>query len=104
MFPLPAPLVADSPEERKQWCRHRLYKVVEELSSEADVAFLGIGDIREGCPLHRDGFITTDEVIELIKARAVGDHLRCTYDARGVPVRSSLQERDTSIQLPRPSR
>ena len=103
-FLLPAPLVADSPEERKQWCRHRLYKVVEELSSEADVAFVGIGDIREGCPLHRDGFINIDEVIELVKARAVGDHLGWTYDERGEPVRVSVQERVTSIQLPRPSR
>jgi len=103
-FLLPAPLVADSPEERKQWCRHRLYKVVEELSSEADVAFVGIGDIREGCPLHRDGFITRDEVIELMKAGAVGDHLGWTYDERGEPVRVSVQERVTSIQLPRPSR
>jgi DNA-binding transcriptional regulator LsrR (DeoR family) len=103
-FLLPAPLVADSPEERKQWCRHRLYKVVEELSSEADVAFVGIGDIREGCPLHRDGFITSDEVIELMKAGAVGDHLGWTYDERGEPVRVSVQERVTSIQLPRPSR
>jgi DNA-binding transcriptional regulator LsrR (DeoR family) len=103
-FLLPAPLVADSAEERKQWCRHRLYKVVEELSSEADVAFVGIGDIREGCPLHRDGFITTDEVIELLKAGAIGDHLGWTYDESGNVVSVAVQERITSIQLPRPSK
>jgi DNA-binding transcriptional regulator LsrR (DeoR family) len=103
-FLLPAPLVADSPEERKQWCRHRIYKVVEELSGEADVAFVGIGDIRQGCPLHRDGFITNDEVDELVKAGAAGDHLGWTYDERGEPVRVSVQERVTSIQLPRPPR
>lgn len=103
-FLLPAPLVADSAEERKQWCRHRLYKVVEELSSKADVAFVGIGDIRDGCPLHRDGFITSEEVNELTKAGAVGDHLGWTYDERGEMVRTSIQERLTSIQLPRPSK
>jgi DNA-binding transcriptional regulator LsrR (DeoR family) len=103
-FLLPAPLLADSAEERKQWCRHRLYKVVEELSSEADVAFVGIGDIREGCPLHRDGFITNEEVSELVSAGAVGDHLGWTYNEKGEPVRASVQERVTSIQLPRPSR
>jgi DNA-binding transcriptional regulator LsrR (DeoR family) len=32
-FLIPAPLLADSPEERKQWCHHRLYKIVEELSN-----------------------------------------------------------------------
>ena len=103
-FLLPAPLLADSAEERKQWCRHRLYKVVEELSSMADVAFVGIGDIRHGCPLHRDGFITDEEVTDLVKAGAVGDNLGWTFDKNGELVRASVQERVTSIQLPRPSR
>src|SRR3984885_2826304 len=103
-FLLPAPLLADSAEERKQWCRHRLYKVVEELSWEADVAFVGVGEIREGCPLYRDGFITSEEVSELMSARAVGEHVGWAYDEKGEPVRASIQDRVTSIQLPRPSR
>ena len=65
-FLIPAPLLADSPEERKQWCHHRLYRIVEELSNQIDVAFVGIGDIRLGCPMHRDGFLTTEEVMELV--------------------------------------
>jgi DNA-binding transcriptional regulator LsrR (DeoR family) len=81
-FLLPAPLLADSSEERKQWCRHRLYKVVEELSNEADVAFVGIGDMGIGCPMHRDGFITKEEVRELVKAGAVGDNLGWTLARR----------------------
>jgi len=103
-FLLPAPLLADSPEERKQWCRHRLYKVVEELANKADVAFVGIGDMRVGCPMHRDGFITKEEVRELVKVGAVGDNLGWTFGQTGQPVRLSIQERVTSIQLPRPSK
>jgi DNA-binding transcriptional regulator LsrR (DeoR family) len=101
---LPAPLLADSSEERKQWCRHRLYKVIEELSNQADVAFVGIGDMRFGCPMHRDGFITKEEVSELVKAGAVGDNLGWTFGQMGELVRISIQERVTSIQLPRPAR
>ena len=103
-FLLPAPLLADSSEERKQWCRHRLYKVVEELSNQADVAFVGIGDMRLGCPMHRDGFITKEEVRELVKAGAVGDNLGWTFSQMGELVSISIQERVTSIQLPRPAR
>jgi DNA-binding transcriptional regulator LsrR (DeoR family) len=103
-FLLPAPLLADSSEERKQWCRHRLYKVIEELSNQADVAFVGIGDMRFGCPMHRDGFITKEEVSELVKAGAVGDNLGWTFGQMGELVRISIQERVTSIQLPRPAR
>jgi DNA-binding transcriptional regulator LsrR (DeoR family) len=103
-FLLPAPLLADSAEERRQWCRHRLYKVVEELSSQADVAFVGIGDMRFGCPMHRDGFVTKEEVRELVDAGAVGDYLGWTFSRTGELVHVPSQERVTSIQLPRPSK
>ena len=36
-FLLPAPLIADNEAERAQWCNHRLYRIVEGLSGEADV-------------------------------------------------------------------
>jgi DNA-binding transcriptional regulator LsrR (DeoR family) len=101
-FLIPAPLLADSPEERKQWCHHRLYRIVEELSNQFDVAFVGIGDIRPGCPLHRDGFLTNEEVMELLKAGAVGDNLGWAFNDVGELVRASTQQRVTSIQLRRP--
>ncbi len=101
-FLIPAPLLADSPEERKQWCHHRLYRIVEELSNQFDVAFVGIGDIRLGCPLHRDGFLTSEEVMELLKAGAVGDNLGWAFNDAGELVRASTQQRVTSIQLRRP--
>ena len=102
-FLLPAPLVADSAEERKQWCRHRLYKIVEELSNQADVAFVGIGNMGVGCPLHRDGFLTAEEVVELVKAGAVGETSAWAFNETGQPVQTSIQQRVTSIQLQRPS-
>jgi len=101
-FLIPAPLLADSPEERKQWCHHRLYRIVEELSNQIDVAFVGIGDMRLGCPMHRDGFLTADEVVELVEAGAVGDNLGWAFDQAGQLVRASTQQRVTSIELRRP--
>src|SRR5246127_1528893 len=96
-FLIPAPLLADSPEERKQWCRHRLYKVVEGLANKADVAFVGIGDMRFGCSMHRDGFVTKEEVRELLDAGAVGDYLGWAFSRTGELVRVPSQERVTSI-------
>jgi DNA-binding transcriptional regulator LsrR (DeoR family) len=101
-FLIPAPLLADSPEEREQWCQHRLYRIVEELSKQADVAFVGIGDMRAGCPLHRDGFITDEEVKELVQAGAVGDNLGWVFNEEGELVRASTQQRVTSVQPRRP--
>ncbi len=101
-FLLPAPLLADSPGERSQWCNHRLYRVVEDLSANADATFVGIGEFGASCPLHRDGFLTRKEVSELSQSGAVGEILGWAFDREGKLVRAAVASRVTSIAL-RPS-
>lgn len=103
-FLLPAPLIADNEAERAQWCNHRLYRIVEGLSGEADVAFVGIGNIRPNCPLHEDGFITSAEVRELTQLGAVAEMLGLPIDASGRRVESPTGRRVTSIRLDSPPR
>jgi DNA-binding transcriptional regulator LsrR (DeoR family) len=52
--------------------------------------------------MHRDGFLTSEEVMELVSAGAVGDHLGWAFNETGELVRASTQQRVTSIQLRRP--
>jgi DNA-binding transcriptional regulator LsrR (DeoR family) len=103
-FLLPAPLLADSEAERAQWCNHRLYRIVESLSAQADVAFVGIGNIGLKCPLHEDGFITSAEVKELMQNGAVAEMLGLPIDAAGAHVESPTGRRVTSIALDTPPR
>jgi DNA-binding transcriptional regulator LsrR (DeoR family) len=103
-FLLPAPLIADSEAERAQWCNHRLYRIVEALSGEADVAFVGIGNIGLNCPLHEDGFITAAEVQELMERGAVAEMLGLPIDASGARVESPTGRRVTSIAPDSPPR
>jgi DNA-binding transcriptional regulator LsrR (DeoR family) len=103
-FLLPAPLLADSEAERAQWCNHRLYRIVESLTSEADVAFVGIGNVGPHCPLHEDGFITAAEVKELMQHKAVAEMLGLPIDATGAHVESSTGQRVTSVALDSPPR
>jgi DNA-binding transcriptional regulator LsrR (DeoR family) len=58
--------------------------------------------MRLGCPLHRDGFLTEDEVIELVQAGAVGENLGWAFNEAGELVHASTQQRVTSIQLRKP--
>ena len=97
-FLLPAPLIADSEAERAQWCNHRLYRIVESLSGEADVAFVGIGNIGPQCPLHEDGFITSDEVAELMQVGAVAELHGLPISADGARIESPTERRVTSIR------
>jgi DNA-binding transcriptional regulator LsrR (DeoR family) len=101
-FLLPAPMFADSPKERKQWCHHRLYRVVENLSAQADVAFVGVGEIGPGCPIQRDGFVTKQEVVELQQSGAVGEMLGWAFDLYGQIVKASTHARVTSVPLRSP--
>ncbi len=102
-FQLPAPLYADSADDRKQWCNNRLYRVVEDLSKQADVSFVGIGTVGPGCALLEDGFITVAELADLLQQGAVAEVLGRPIDAEGGEVPSAIQPRVTSLPLPRPA-
>jgi DNA-binding transcriptional regulator LsrR (DeoR family) len=103
-FLLPAPLIADSEAERAQWCNHRLYRIVEALSAQADVSFVGIGNIAPNCPLHADGFITSEEVDELMQLGAVAELHGLPISADGARVESPTERRVTSIRPDSPPR
>ena len=102
-FLLPAPLYADDAADREQWCNHRLYRVVEALSQQADVSFVGIDTLGPGCALLDVGFLTEDEVSALVEMGAVGEILGRPIDAEGQEVQSDLRERITTFSLPRPA-
>ncbi len=100
-FMLPAPLMVDSEAERAQWVNHRLYRIVDELANNADVSFVGIGNVRVNCPLHEDGFITRAEVDELMSVGAIAEWLGLPIDRQGARV-TSLRL-DTPPRRPTPS-
>ena len=102
---LPAPLVADSVEDTRQWCQHRLYGVVADLAVQADVTFIGVGTIGPGCALQVDGFISAQDVDDLLAHGAAGELIGRPIDAQGRLLDLPLQTRITSLPLkPMPSR
>ena len=98
-FILPAPLFADSEQDRELWCNHRIYRTVNEKASQADVTFIGIGTIEDHCPLHQDGFISAEEVEQLSATNAVAEMLGHFIDRQGQRVPSELDRRLTSVHL-----
>jgi DNA-binding transcriptional regulator LsrR (DeoR family) len=98
-FILPAPLFADSEQDRALWCNHRIYRTVSEKASQADVTFIGVGTIGEQCPLHQDGFISLADVARLTAANAVAEMLGHFIDGEGRRVINDLDRRLTSVEL-----
>ncbi len=104
-FILPAPLFADSPADRESWCNHRIYRMVTEKAAEANATFIGIGQIGYQCPLHADGFITTEEVNYLVSSHVVGEILGHYFNAEGIRIPSKLDARLTSVAMkPQPEK
>ena len=61
----------------------RSFAVVRELASRAEAAFVGVGNIGWQSPMHRDHFVTDQEITELIERGAVGEIAGWAYDGAG---------------------
>ncbi|WP_413735791.1 sugar-binding transcriptional regulator [Sodalis sp. RH21] len=98
-FILPAPLFADNPTDKELWCNHRIYRMVTDKAAQADVTFIGIGQMNYLCPLHTDGFITTEEVNHLTDAGVVAEIVGHFIGENGQRVPSAMDDRLTSVTI-----
>lgn len=101
-FLLPTQAVADSVEEREQLMQQRIYQAVVDVSQAAEATFVGIGQIDHHAPLHQDGFITDDDLDELLGCGAVGEILGWAMDDAGKLIDSPVCRRVTSVSLQSP--
>ena len=82
-YPMPLPVVARSREELS--VLHGLEPVRNSLAlcAEADVTFVGIGQIDDTAPLVVDGFMEHAQVAALRSAKAAGEITSWVYDEDG---------------------
>lgn len=98
-FFIPAPLYADTPEDKEMWIQHQVYQRVTQRALQADVAFVGIGEVQPGCPLHAEGFITDAQVSALNARGVVGEMLGHFFNQQGERVLGETDELLTSVLL-----
>jgi len=105
-YPMPLPVLARDTDELH--ILHRQVPVANTLAlcREADVTFVGIGNIDIKAPLVIDGFLSPAEVAALESAGAVGEIISWVYDAAGNLLRDPVNQRVLSAPLmadnPRP--
>ena len=82
-YPMPVPVISDTPQEREFFMHLRPIKTVFELARKADVTFVGVGQMGEDAPLALDGFVTREALADLQAQGAAGEIGSWVYDAQG---------------------
>lgn len=99
-FPMPLPVIASSPEERKMLLSQPMIQPTLALAAKADVTFVGIGDLGPKAPLFEDGFITESELKALQKAGGVAEIVGWVFDREGRLIDGVTNDRVSSAPLP----
>lgn len=103
-FPMPLPVIASSAEEREMLHRQPMVDSTLRLAAQADVAFVGIGELGPDAPLFVDGFLGQDDLAALEKAGAVGEIVGWAFDGDGGLIPGLTNDRVASAPLPDLSR
>ena len=91
--------VARSAEEKKILHNQEPVHNILELTRQADVTFVGVGNMGLNAPLFVDGFLTRDDVRALDRAGAVGEITSWVYDAEGKLIDGLINDRVASAPL-----
>lgn len=99
-FPMPLPVLVSSADERELLHEQALVRSTLELGAQADVTFVGIGEMAVDAPLCVDGFLEKDEMLQLVAAGAAGEICGWIFDREGNLLDDPVNERVASVPLP----
>ncbi|HSV19339.1 MAG TPA: sugar-binding domain-containing protein [Casimicrobiaceae bacterium] len=97
-FPMPLPMHATTPAQREQLLALDPVRRVFAMAQSADAWFSGLSQFDQDAPLYRDGFISRDDLLELVRLGAVGENLGWAFDAEGRILQEGLNLRVTSAR------
>lgn len=103
-FPMPAPVLTETDEDREALHAQRAFQVLEGLREQARASFVGIGALAWQAPIHEDGFATDADITELLEAGAVAEVLAWPLTSNGEPAKCGVRRRVASLPLETPPR
>ncbi len=99
-FPMPLPVIASSPGEREMLLSQPMIQPTLALAAQADITFVGIGDLGPRAPLYEDGFISEADLKALQRAGGVGEIVGWVFDREGRLIEGLTNDRVASASLP----
>ncbi len=87
-YPMPVPVISDTLEERSFYDHLRPVQAVVALVAQADVTFVGVGQMTDDAPLILDGFVSPQEMERFQRLGAAGEIASWVYDDQGQYIQS----------------
>ena len=96
-YPMPLPFLMSSEDERNRMVRIEPIAKVKAIAAKADLRLIGIGQMDQKAQVHVDGFVTREELFEMMRLGAIGEVTGWAYDAKGKLIKGGTNKRLTSI-------
>ena len=103
-YPMPLPFLMASRSIRDQMLRLDPIAKVRAVAAKADLRLVGIGQMDQRAQVHIDGFVTREELFEMMRLGAVGELTGWAFDAKGRIIDGGTNQRVTSIPPQVPAR
>lgn len=99
-FPMPLPVLCSSAEERDALHQQSIIQSTLKLGSQADVTFVGVGELGVDAPLCVDGFLAPEEMTALIQSGAAGEICGWMFGHDGALLEHPINQRVASVPIP----
>src|SRR5689334_3314614 len=96
-YPMPLPFLMSSEDERNRMVRIEPIAKVKAIAAKADLRLIGIGQMDQRAQVHVDGFVTREELFEMMRHGAIGEVIGWAFDAKGKLIKAGTNKRLTSI-------
>jgi DNA-binding transcriptional regulator LsrR (DeoR family) len=96
-YPMPLPFLMSSDKERSHMLRLEPISKVRALAAKADLRLVGIGQMDQSAQVLVDGFVTRQELFDMLRRGAAGELTGWAFDAEGRIIDGGTNRRLTSI-------
>ena len=96
-YPMPLPFLMSSEKERDQMLRLEPISKVRAIAAKADLRLVGIGQMDQHAQVLVDGFVTRQELFDMMRRGAAGELTGWAFDAEGHVIDAGTNRRLTSI-------
>src|SRR3954467_14075921 len=96
-YPMPLPFLMSSAGERAQMLKIDPIAKVRAVAAKADLRLVGIGQMDQLAQVHVDGFVSREELFEMMRLGAVGELTGWAFDEEGRLIKGGTNLRLTSI-------